>query len=348
MPVLAIGGVELVALIVAAVAIAVLIAAWVFAGPMRGVLSHIPLVGGYVANVFDVWLSAVVRASASYLDSKVLGIGRALFGLGAGLWHLVYKITAGIAAAISAARYALNTAHSLYQQALGFAQNAANVALAGAEALYNDAIAHANNLYNHAIWFTQGQIAGVISLAQQLYGQAVAHTNDLYNHAIWFTQGQIATVESEIATVQSDVLSEANRLFGEAEQAITNVEGQVAADVAGLQGAINGIEGQVSGLEALWGVVAAIPLLQTAVTTLTTEAATCLEPLCDTVTPRAPQLGKLGNFLQGLETLGVDVLVAGLFTEAITNPRGLAQDTVGLVQAVGDPVVTGIRDLTGL
>jgi hypothetical protein len=57
-----------------------------------------------------------------------------------------------------------------------------------------------------------------------------------------------------------------------------------------------------------------------------TEVDTCLAPLCDTVTPNANQLGKLGQLLKSWEGAGVAALLAAVVAEAIADPQAAADE----------------------
>lgn len=67
--------------------------------------------------------------------------------------------------------------------------------------------------------------------------------------------------------------------------------------------------------------------LQPQINKLATDVETCLDPLCDTVTPNAGQLGRLGGLLKGLEELGLVALLAAYIAEAVADPRAAATQT---------------------
>lgn len=72
------------------------------------------------------------------------------------------------------------------------------------------------------------------------------------------------------------------------------------------------------------------------------EVDTCLAPLCDSVTPNAKQLGKLGNVLKGLESLGIAALISGLVAAAVADPQAAAtaiEDVAGWTTTAADDLV---------
>lgn len=79
----------------------------------------------------------------------------------------------------------------------------------------------------------------------------------------------------------------------------------------------------VPGTVAL-AVTDAVGQVEPAIARLATEVDECLTPLCDTVTPNAPQLGRIGNLLKGLESLALPALLMGLVAEAVADPQSAA------------------------
>ena len=347
MPVLALGAVDLVALLVALAAVLVLAAMWVFAKPIEAVLGRVPYVGRYLNGSFSAFLEWAIQGVIQVYDSLTHAVGHWLYGLAAGLWHLVYQQVQtltflGQQIVATAERMgvlftqAMNQALLSFWQAAGFAQGLFNTA--EADIASAAATALADTEWFAGVLHDQITAAAATALADTEWFAAVLH-NEIGAAA--------ATLEGDIATVQSDVISVANTLFGEAEAAIAGVEAEVTSVAAGLEGQIQGVEGQLGPLLGILPLVGTIPLLNSAVQALTAEADTCLKPLCDTVTPSAKQLGSLGKFLQGLEALGIAGLATLLFEEAVNDPKGLAHDTVSVVEAVGDPIVSGVRTLIG-
>ena len=348
MPFLAIGAVDIILLVVALAAILVLGAMWVFSKPIQGVLSDTPLVGGWLSDAFDRLLGAAVQTVSSWFDSLAVGVAHLFWAFGVGVWHLVNQI--------------VNTFAHLSGQILTLTTRVGELYVAAvqiAQAFYQLALDALNAAVTWLVAYVDGRIAWLLGVVQYWIDFVEQYARSLYGDAL----AAIATVEASIlATVARDVsaaealagaladkvANEAVRLFAEAEAEAQALFGTAEAGIAGLAGQITGIEGEIAPLIGALPLIGAIPLLQSAVTALTAEADQCLKPLCDTVTPRAPQLGNLGKFLQDLEVLGVDVLVGALFVEAVTDPAQVVSDAISLTETLGDPIVTGVRDLVGL
>lgn len=348
MPVLAIGAVDLVAFVIALAVILVLLAFWVFGKVIESAFSHVPVIGGWVGSNITDAMKAAIAGVARIFDMAATGMAHFTWALATGVWHLLSQITATIGDAKSWAIRAYNTAMSgvlaaenyavaLEHQALGIASGWVATAEGDARVLFDtaeagiatvasDVVSEANRVLGEAETYAAGLAGAVQSEAVSLFGTAEGFATGLFDQ----------------------VSSEATRLFGQAEADAGAAVAGVEATVAGLAGDLAGLKGDVAGIAGALGLVATIPALSTLVQSLTAEADQCLKPLCDTVTPRAPQLGKLGQFLAGIEDLAIDALVAALFVEAATHPGAVASEAETLIRAVGEPVVTGIRDLTGL
>lgn len=348
MPVLLVGGVELVWLVVAVAAIVVLLAAYVLFQPIRYVFSKLPLVGGYVAGVVDRFLTDAIRAIAGAMDSSVHAVGHLIWAGSVGLWHLWYQTVRGIVQALQSAAHALTVAYQQGAAAIGWAQAAVNGALSAVRGWVNNAEAVAAGEVGAALNTAEGMVSQASAAADSLFATAEADIASVASDVVSEANTVLGEAEAFAAGLSDRVLSEANTLFGQAEAALEGAVAGIDSAVSGLAGQLSGLEGEVAGIAGTLGILAVIPALLSQVGALTTEADTCLKPLCDTVTPNAGQLGKMGRFLSGLETLGVDVVVAGLFAAAVADPVGLARETVTLVEDVGGPVVAGVRDMTGL
>ena len=338
MPVLVIAGVDLALLFVALAALLALFAFWVFGRIIETVLGHIPIPFVDVGHIFTHWLESVMRSIAGGLDALSHQAAHWFYSTAVGLWHILYQLVATIADAKQWAVNAWNHADSI---GAGVAGQIAG-AVAGAEAIaaseVNQAVAAAEGLYNQSIGYANAVRAQAFGYADAVLGQAEAYANDvrtevhleadaLYNQAIGYANVVGADVSSEAVTLfgQAEALaqgltdsvqSEAVRLFGEAEAYTDQI-------VAGL--GVGVIAGEIAGI---------IPR----VLALEAEATTCVEPLCDTITPNAKQLGNLGNLLKGLDGIFDAVLISGLLAAAVADPKDAAQsvvDVTGWVPTLG-------------
>lgn len=144
--------------------------------------------------------------------------------------------------------------------------------------------------------------------------------------------GLAATEKSDVLNLNNRITSVNTKLEQDISGAISQSEGYATGlvnglDVPGLRSEVNNLAGQTAQLAQ--------------------EADQCLTPLCDSVTPNAKQLGKLGNLLKGLEGLGIAALLAGLVTTAIADPTDSARaivDVAGWVPNFGTQLVA---DVTG-
>lgn len=348
MPFLVIGGVDLIALVVGLAALLVLAALWVFAKPIKTVLNMVPIPGIHLGDYFDSGLKVAVQSVAGVLDGMLAGVGHLFTALSLGVWHLTYKLVGAIGVVRVLALQALNVAAGAVTTAEAFTSWMVTVALSTVRGWVDDAIYGALVLFNTAMAAIDAGLSDVVHLAQHLYNLAVAYADAVGAYAVGVAQILYADAVSLIRTVESDVISEANDLFGTAERDIAAVAGALDWAVGAIQGEITGIQGQLGTLEQDLPLILAVPGLISAVTAITTDVTECLDPLCNTVTPRAPQLGKLGQFLQGLESLGLDVAIAAMFTAAVTDPAGTADEVRTVMGGLADPIVVGVRDLTGL
>ena len=348
MPVLALGAVDLVILIVGVFALLILLAAWVGMKPLQAVANAVGWPISLLAGAISHFLGWAMKQIAQGLDSLVHATGHLIWAAGVGLWHWVYQVTQALVNAYAAVGHALAVAYQEGQAAIGWAQNAIAGAMSTVQGWVNAAETAAATDSAQALATAEAGIAAAESQAQSLFSTAEAGISSVAADVISEAAAVLGTAEAFATGLADDVRSLAVDLFGQAEAGIQAVGGDVQALAGTISGEISGIESQLGSMQGALGALATIPLLQSLVNSLATEADTCLKPLCDTVTPRAPQLGKLGQFLAGIEDLAIDALVAALFVEAVTHPGAVASEAETLIRAVGEPVVTGIRDLTGL
>lgn len=344
MPILAI---DVVALFVALAVLLMLLAGWVFFRAIEGVLRKVPLIGGSIANTVSSGLASVMKATFSALDYLTVGVAHLFWAIGVTLWNFVYGAVQGILDAKQWAVDAFQHASSLFTQLraeLGFDIGVVEGDIAKS---LNAAESYASGLLSGI----DGQIAtiesDVQSEAARVLGQAEA-----------FAAAQASAVQSEAVTLfgQAEaaaqagadaVLSEAVTLFGQAEAGIAALGQDIAVLPGQIEGVIPGIvEGVVPGLiaGAIPGILAQV---LPRVTTLEAEATRCLEPLCDTVTPNAKQLGNLGNLFKNLELLGIEALIVALAAECLTDPGAVVHDISTVVNDVGGGAMAGFRDLVG-
>jgi len=335
MPELAIGAVDLIALFVAVVVLIILFAGNYLVKPvthaLRSATSGIPVVGrvgDYIAGLIEAGMSVAVTALRATWDPKVTWAAHAIWGVAAGPWHWVYKVTQALgslfaqlsALAQKVAQLAVNTfalvadeiaavkafAYGLALQAIATAEQ---YALAAAQVVLHEA----QHLYNLAISALTAAETTLVHEMQHLYNQAIAYANHVLGLAEDFAVAQA-----------DDVRSEAVTLFGQAEHAIAGVQSEVQA----LGGDITGIQTEINPLLGALPIIASIPLLESLVQSIATDVTDCLDPLCNTVTPNANELGDLGKLLKGLEGLAELGLLGALVTAAVADPKAAATGVV--------------------
>lgn len=347
MPFLAIAGIELVLFVVAMAGLLVLMAGHVPLRHLKGVFGLIPGIGGALAGGIDAFTGTVVRSLAPAYDKLVHPVAQWLWAYAMGPWHLAWNVVQSV---IDAKQWAVRAdQHAAAAEAAAEAFAAATVAgiqqdLQLAEsAILGQMAADLQSAEFYAAQAAAGAEAAAIGQIGDLrttLGQDVAGIDATIND-------RVATLNGTIAGVKSDVLSEANRLFGEAEAGVRALQGEVAGIPAEILGTIDQVvPGDIARALAAAG-VAALPGLLSRTATLEAEATRCLEPLCDTITPNAGRLGNLGNLFHNLELLGVEAAILALGAECLTHPAAVVEDVSSVVNAVGGPVVSGVRDLLG-
>lgn len=328
MPVLGIAAVDLVALIVALAAILVLFAAWIPIKVITVLLQHVPFIGGSISSSVANWLLQEMKGLAGDMRSLVRPVAHLFVALGPGLWGLV-------AQTVKTLSY-LSVVATFLNHLINTNKTATDGAITQLQGDIPRTLQEAKDYANTQAGLAESQAMAVA--AQGLAGvEADLHNaEDMLNGAIdnlatgsaADLQGAINALEAQLGTVQTDVSSLANQLFGEAEAGITGLQDQVLGIPAEILGTVDQVvPGVVAG-----AIAGAIPGILSQViprvAALEAEATTCLEPLCDTVTPNASQLGNLGNLLKGLDGLFDLALLGALLTAAVEDPAGTATAVV--------------------
>lgn len=347
MPVLAIGAVEAVLLIAALFAILLLWAGNFVFQLIGNVLRHAPFIGGWLSSNISDLLEGALQAAVGTWDGLTQPVAHFFWMLGTGIWHLMYGLVGTIGGVASTAGAALGIAQGAanaiapavgagVQAAEGYANGVANTA-------QNAAIGVAQNLYNQAIAHADTVGAEVQADAEALAADAVGTAQNLYNQAIAHADTVGAEVDADAHTLYDQAVGVAQGLYNQALAYTNTVSGELFQDIQDVQGEAQDLYNQAITVAPALALAQVLPR----VAALEAEATECLEPLCESVTPNAPSLGRLGQFLSNLETLGVDALFVALAAEALTNPEAVVQDISTVVTDVGEPIFQGFRDLIG-
>lgn len=169
-----------------------------------------------------------------------------------------------------------------------------------------------NRINSFGNWFNTYFAPGVYAVE----GQANATARDLSGLHNWIDTNLLPQVgaTTALATQTADQLA----------QTTNTVEGQIGneatARVAADQSIVNDvIPSAITGLATQ---------VETELQPIRNELDTCVAPLCDTVTPNAKQLGKLGNLLKNLENLGIAAVLAALVGEAVADPDAASAQVI--------------------
>lgn len=348
MPVLAIGAVDVIALVAALAIILLLWAGQYFFGAIGAVLSHVPIVGPHVANTLNNWVGAAMEAAVAVWDGLTQPLAHFFWMLGTGTWHLLYNLVGTIA-------NVNNVAHTALNEAAGAAAAISGAVAAGvaeaenfASALDGQAVARADDLFNLSITTAEGYadtVAGeVLQDAQTLYSQAVGVAQGLYNDAIGHADTVAGEADADAHALYNQAVGVAEGLYNDAVAYTNTVSAELFQDITGVQGEAQDLYNQAITVAPALALAQVLPRVEA----LEAEATECVEPLCDTVVPNASQLGKIGQFLNNLEQLGIDAFIVALAAEAVTDPQAVVADVTGVIQDVGGPILTGFRDLIGV
>ena len=338
MPFLAIGGVELVIVVIALAALLVVIAGYIFIKPTSDWLGTLPGIAGSIGQWISGSIEGGTKAAASTLMAKLPGVAHAMWAMGIGAWHLFYQAVEGTKAVnrvanvgVQRATAAVPTANAYTDAQIGllYAELSASIAVAELAA------EHAASLqYNHAeaqIGTLGADLTGAIQNLERDISRAQtaadAYAAGLVNALSGKVVGSIDQLEKAL---EVDVQNLNNVING--------VRTSTGTAIAGLQGDVSTLEGELAPLVKALPIIGTIPLLNTAVQALTAEADQCLKPLCDTVTPNAKQLGDLGKLLTGLEGIAEAGLLAALVAAALEDPAGTAKavvDVTGWIPTLG-------------
>lgn len=337
--VLVIGGVMVMLLLFAGFYIADLLARLV---------KPVPIVGNTLYNFLHNSLAGTLRTLNTLWDPVVNVLARMMWWGVQGVWHALYGVANGTA---NAKRSALNA----YNRALQAERN--SILQLQAE------VARARQQEQTLELDLIQSNAALTALTQSLAGQA-EHSAENYAYqqglnANAYTDyrlsqlpsvnlagltGELNAIQSEIVQLQATEagnFAKAEADIGAANQLMMQVTNQVQVND-------QAYTDKVGAAAEAGAITSVLTQLAPFISKTTTELTECLDPLCNTVTPNAKRLGHLGDLLKGLEDLAVEALLVALAVEAVRDPAGVAHEIVSTVEAVGDGIVTGVRDLIGV
>ena len=344
---LAIGAEDLVLVIWALAAMLVVGAAWILMAVVFEVFGNISVLGAHPFALAAGLLKAAMDKLGGQLMQYLDPIGHFFYGLAMGIWRPLYVIGDTIA--------------GLVTQILGVNQ-ALQSGLSGLRSLEQSDVQNLINNLHADIGNVEADIGGTLQAAETYANQVsdgvLGDAEHLYNLAEGDIVNRAAATRAYADQVGAGVLGDAEHLYNLAEGDIVN---SAAATRAYADQVSNGVLSQAEHLYNLAegdivnskaaavteAVAEAVATLQPQLSKVQTAVDDCLEPLCDTVTPQAPRLGRLGNLLQGLESLAVEAVILALAAEAVHDPAAVVSDVKTVVQDVGGGALNGFRDLIG-
>lgn len=322
-----------------------------------------PINQGTVPNAHFTYLANLIRPLIGFptlnpnvglsLDGLQDDIAYGIYFIGADVYQLAQVAADGVAAA-----KAYTDAEVRYVSAVQSGQGAASAAgvLAQAKAWFDQAEANISQVwtaaYNTAInaqhsaeVFAQvavnneaatrsSQITGLSTSLDQKFGKAESDIGAVLSAAVGSALNAQHSAEAYAKSLHDIAESDISTVWTDAYQTALNVE----------HNAYTYTDQAVSGLSSSIETKLATQV-EPELAKVSTAVDTCLEPLCDTVTPNAKNLGKLGNLLKGLEAVGIAALISGLVAAAVADPQAAADaiDTAGgWVTGAADDLVQGL------
>lgn len=348
MPELGIVAAGLVDFVLALMAILVLFALWVPFAILGALLAPVPVVGSWIQANITSGLQTAMQKQRKNLDNAA-SVLRHFF------WAIVAPIPWIFSKLIDGLDNAKQTANTAHDHATAAQTNAENYAQTKIEIIQEDylrkiseAEAAANDMWSQVL---SKEVDDTIHLQAEINNLQIEIGN--------LAGAAPGVTAQELTALQDEVQSQIAQDLATAEAYTNGQVGTVQGEITGLQGVVQGIPAEIVGTidqlvpglitGALTGAgVAAIPGLIAQVQALEAEATTCLEPLCDTVTPNAKQLGNLGNLLKGIENLAIDAFFIALAAEAVVDPGTVIHDLEDVIDPIGGAVLAGYRDLIGI
>lgn len=340
-------GLDFVVIVAGAVAVAILFAFWLVLYVLNAILGGVSIFGFHPFSFALDLVKAGMNKAVGLLDSKASALGELIFGVVQTLWRFVYVATVTIVGLSWR-----ELAHNQQSQA----------ALASEKARAQFIEGQLRDDYNQQINSLRASTDQAIAGMQQQEGQDFGRLQSTLAGDFTYLQGQVnrlqveinglnvpdlSGLQTQINHIQTDLTNAINSLNTTINTTIPNDVADLTTKInAGVQTSENFATGLVSGL-GIGGIVQTLTSLSGQVSKITTETAECLDPLCNTVTPNAKRLGHLGDLLKGLEDLGIEAILIALAAECLTDPGAVVNDISTVVHDVGDPVMTGFRDLIG-
>jgi hypothetical protein len=340
--------VELLAAVVASMALLLVLAGWVIGWLISELFGGIHVGPYHPFRSLGGALEGAMASIARPLISRLVALGHMLWAFCMVIWRFVYVV--------------VGTFLGFFEQITGVGQSAQSglatlkakeqsdvdtidrVVAADVNALHTQEQTDFNSLRTAEATDVHNLQTNINAVHDQLQG---AEATDVHN-----LQANINSVSDKLeqqlgqsdTNLQNNINHVHDLLQAQIGQVQANLQGNINSNLATAEAFAQGLVG--SGAPA--GLIATVTALQSQVSKIATETAECLDPLCDTVTPQAKRLGNLGNLFQELESLGIEALLIALAAECLTDPAAVVNDISTVTHEVGDVVMTGFRDLIGV
>lgn len=346
-----IGVVDFIFVIIAVAGLLVVGAGWVFGWLIQELFGGISIFGVHPFGFIGGLLQDATAAIAQPLIKRVVAFGHAAWSVVMVCWRFVYVSTVAIAG-LAGQLFGLN-------QSTGSAINSLKAQeQTDVRNLTNQEARDATNLKNLIVGNTNILQSEITQTANSLSGRITTVQNSL--------QG---VINQDVNAIQARITTVQNSLQGVINQDVNAIQARITASQTALQNVINQdyniLHGQITNgvstaesfatgaiAGATPGIVAkAVAAVQPQISKITTEIDDCLEPLCDTVTPNASQLGKLGNLLKDLEGLFAAGALMALLVAAVEDPKGTAtvvSDAMGWVEPLSLDLTKVVGDAAGV
>lgn len=348
---LAIAGVDLVWVIVGVFCIVLSFAGWVIFRVLDDLFGGISILGFRPFHLVFGLLEGVMKKFNGWADGQVVHFGKFLWALVMFVWRPLFMLSEvlfGLAANIfSNAQDAQHGTSAETNRATG-AENGLQAQINQNAAANSQAFSYLDQAVNT---LNQSTIPTVVAELNLLDSRLTA----LQGQAGGVSAAQLAQLQNQLEQELTNNVSNLNAGIQHAEdlavQGDNNLSAQLQNQVAnGVSTAESFATGAIAG--AAPGIVAqAVAAMQPPLNAITTDLAECLDPLCDTVTPNASQLGDLGKLLKALEALFGAAALTGLLVAAVEDPKRAADDLVsvaGWMSTLGLDMVDAVGSAAGV
>lgn len=187
--------------------------------------------------------------------------------------------------------------------------------------------ATANDLSGLHAWINTILLPQVANLRASVNALHAVTTTALQQQANSNT-GAITNLQSQVSTVIEPQIAQQsgalNKEIAQRQQDTHTLQGLITNAVTGLTGYASGAASAAEN----GAITKVMTQVQPQLDKIATQFKTCVDTLCENVSPSAKQVGKVGSLLQGLEKAGIIALLMALCIQAIEDPKAAADEIV--------------------